>query len=196
MTTVLICDDRPSVREGLTRVMSTVPGVNRIDRVAHADELLAQYSRRPADIVLVGTHRPLLSGVTAPGLLAARRLSSAAPRAHVLVFGAVDDTDNITATVAIGAIGYVHWDASQPELIAALAHVLTITSVARSLSLTKRELQVLTWMSQGKSNGQIGRRLRLSEETVKTHARHLYRKLGVRHRAHAVAYGLRHNLVP
>ncbi|WP_284748268.1 response regulator transcription factor [Amycolatopsis sp. RTGN1] len=196
MTTVLICDDRRSVREGLTRVMSAVPGVSRIDCVAHGDELLARYSRHPADIVLVGTQRALPSGVVATGLSAAQRLSSAAPRPNVLVFGAVDDTDNITAAIAVGASGYVRWDASHPELVAALAHILVTTSETRSPSLTERELQVLQWMSQGKSNGQIGRRLRLSEETVKTHARHLYRKLGARHRAHAVAYGLRHSLVP
>jgi DNA-binding NarL/FixJ family response regulator len=196
VTTVLICDDRRSVREGLTRVMSAVPGVSRIDCVAHGDELLARYSRHPADIVLVGTQRALPSGVVATGLSAAQRLSSAAPRPNVLVFGAVDDTDNITAAIAVGASGYVRWDASHPELVAALAHILVTTSETRSPSLTERELQVLQWMSQGKSNGQIGRRLRLSEETVKTHARHLYRKLGARHRAHAVAYGLRHSLVP
>ena len=45
VTTVLICDDRRSVREGLTRVMSAVPGVHRIDCVAHGDELLARFSR-------------------------------------------------------------------------------------------------------------------------------------------------------
>ena len=55
VTTVLICDDRRSVREGLTRVMSAVPGVHRIDCVAHGDELLARFSRQPVDVVLVGT---------------------------------------------------------------------------------------------------------------------------------------------
>ena len=57
------------------------------------------------------------------------------------------------------------------------------------------ELQVLRGMSQGKSNGQIGRELYLSEDTVKTHARRLFRKLGVRDRAQAVAHGFRRGLV-
>lgn len=63
MTTVLICDDRRSVREGLTRVMSAVPGVSRIDCVAHGDELLARYTRQPVDVVLVGTQRAVPTGV-------------------------------------------------------------------------------------------------------------------------------------
>jgi DNA-binding NarL/FixJ family response regulator len=61
--------------------------------------------------------------------------------------------------------------------------------------LTERELQVLTGMSQGKSNGQIGRDLYLSEDTIKTHARRLFRKLGVNDRAQAVALGFRRGLV-
>jgi len=61
VTAVLICDDRRQVREGLTRVMSAVPGVARIDCVAHGDELLARYSRQPVDVVLVGGAGPEFS---------------------------------------------------------------------------------------------------------------------------------------
>jgi len=61
--------------------------------------------------------------------------------------------------------------------------------------LSERELQVLRGMSDGKSNGQIGRELFLSEDTVKTHARRLFRKLQVNDRAQAVALGFRHGLV-
>lgn len=197
MTTVLICDDRRSVREGLTRVMSAVPGVSRIDCVAHGDELLARYSRQPVDVVLVGTQRAVSTGVEAT-----RRLVSSNAAANVIVFGAPDDASSIAAAIAGGARGYLRWDSSRPELVAALAHTLSSTSVPAqrqpsdpAIELTDRELQVLRGMSQGKSNGQIGRELYLSEDTVKTHARRLFRKLGVRDRAQAVAYGFRSGLV-
>ncbi|WP_089155194.1 helix-turn-helix transcriptional regulator [Micromonospora sp. NBS 11-29] len=61
--------------------------------------------------------------------------------------------------------------------------------------LTERELQVLLGMAEGKSNAEIGRELFVSEDTVKTHARRLFRKLGARDRAHAVAAGFRAGLV-
>jgi DNA-binding NarL/FixJ family response regulator len=61
--------------------------------------------------------------------------------------------------------------------------------------LTEREMQVLRGMSQGQSNGEIGRELFLSEDTVKTHARRLFRKLGARDRAQAVALGFRRGFV-
>jgi DNA-binding NarL/FixJ family response regulator len=199
MRTVLICDDRRSVREGLRRVMSAVPGVQRIDCVTTADELLSRYARQSADVVFVGTQRAVASGAEA-----ARRLIAAHPRATVMVLGAPDDARSIASAVSGGARGYLRWDSARPELVAALAH--SMTSVApegrRSASgpgaatdLTEREMQVLRGMSQGKSNGQVGRELFLSEDTVKTHARRLFRKLSAADRAQAVAQGFRRGLV-
>jgi DNA-binding NarL/FixJ family response regulator len=68
-------------------------------------------------------------------------------------------------------------------------------SATRRVVLTERELQVLRGMADGKSNAEIGRELFVSEDTVKTHARRLFRKLGARDRAHAVAAGFRAGLV-
>jgi DNA-binding NarL/FixJ family response regulator len=64
-----------------------------------------------------------------------------------------------------------------------------------AVALTERELQVLRGMADGHSNAEIGRELFVSEDTVKTHARRLFRKLGARDRAHAVAAGFRAGLV-
>jgi DNA-binding NarL/FixJ family response regulator len=63
------------------------------------------------------------------------------------------------------------------------------------IELTKREVQVLVGMSNGHSNAQIGQELFLSEDTVKTHARRLFRKLGAHDRAQAVAIGLRRGII-
>jgi DNA-binding NarL/FixJ family response regulator len=199
MRTVLICDDRRSVREGLTRVMSAVPGVQRIDCVATPEDLLARYARQPVDVVFVGTQRAVSSGAEAT-----RRLVAAHHGANVIVFGAPDDAGSIASAIAGGARGYLRWDASRPELVAALASSTMGdvfptqrggTEPGATVNLTEREMQVLRGMSQGKSNGQIGRELYLSEDTVKTHARRLFRKLGVRDRAQAVAHGFRRGLV-
>jgi DNA-binding NarL/FixJ family response regulator len=65
----------------------------------------------------------------------------------------------------------------------------------RPIQLTQRELEVLSGMSQGRSNAQIGADLFLSEDTVKTHARRLFRKLEAADRAQAVAIGLRRGMI-
>lgn len=197
MTSVLICDDRRSARESLNRVMSAVPSVDEIDSVSSGDELLSRYGREPADVVLIGTQRALTTGIEAT-----RRLLAMHPSAVVIVFGSPDDTPSIAAAIACGARGFLRWDATGPELLAALANTLT-NPVSPSpggtgegdAPLTERELQVLRGMSQGHSNGEIGHELFLSEDTVKTHARRLFRKLGVRDRAQAVAVGFRRGLV-
>jgi two-component system nitrate/nitrite response regulator NarL len=69
------------------------------------------------------------------------------------------------------------------------------TGAIPGVPLTTREIEVLTGMSHGRSNAQIGAELYLSEDTVKTHARRLFRKLGANDRAQAVAIGLRRGLI-
>lgn len=64
------------------------------------------------------------------------------------------------------------------------------------LDITMRELQVLLGMSHGRSNGDIAKALFLSEDTVKSHAARLFRKLGARDRAHAVRLGFEYRLLP
>jgi DNA-binding NarL/FixJ family response regulator len=199
VTTVLVCDDRRNVREGLTRVMAAVSGVQSIDCVAQGDELMSRYARQPVDLVLVGTQRAVAAGV-----VSTRRLVAAHPKVNVIVFGAPEDAGAIVAAIAGGARGYLRWDSSRPDLVGSLAHTLTSTGVLpggprapkeQGSRLSDRELQVLVGMSQGNSNGEIGRTLFLAEDTVKTHARRMFRKLGVKDRAEAVAHGFRQGLV-
>jgi DNA-binding NarL/FixJ family response regulator len=108
--------------------------------------------------------------------------------------------------VNAGARGYLVKDASREELTTMLTQALA-DAAARGLprpvvdadaglpTLTERELQVLRGMARGRSNAEIGKELYLSEDTVKTHARRLFRKLGAADRAQAVAKGFRWGLV-
>jgi DNA-binding NarL/FixJ family response regulator len=189
VTTVLICADRRSVREGLTRVISSVAGIQRIEGAADGDELLARYAHQPADLVLVGIQRGMSRGVDAT-----RRLVAAHPRVIVLVVGAADNIGGVATAIAAGAHGYLRWDATHPGL--GMAAATAASGPADSgPQLSERELQVLVGMSQGKTNSQIGRELVLAQSTVKTHAQRLFSKFGVRDRAEAVAHGFRRGLV-
>ena len=85
-------------------------------------------------------------------------------------------------------------DADEPAETKVAPSAVSVSGVRR-LALTERELQVLRGMADGKSNAEIGRELFVSEDTVKTHARRLFRKLGARDRAHAVAAAFRAGLV-
>ena len=201
MSTVLVCDDSPLAREGLRRAVSGLPGVDRVLVASSGEECLARFGAERPDLVLVDVRMPGIGGVEA-----ARRILSVVPQASVIMMTMAEDVDGVARAVNAGARGYLVKDASREELVAMVTqalHDVAARQVPRPRHdaegglppLTERELQVLRGMSQGKSNGQIGRELYLSEDTVKTHARRLFRKLGVRDRAQAVAHGFRRGLV-
>jgi DNA-binding NarL/FixJ family response regulator len=208
VTSVLICDDHRIVREGLRQFVAAVPGVDSVETAASGEEVLARYPHEHPDLILMDVRMPGLGG-----LETTRRLVAQYPEAKVIMLTAADDRDQVAVAVTSGARGYLLKDVSHEELCAAVAHALDgldlvepslrralavrepSRSVPPQLQLTERELQVLTGMSQGKSNGAIGRELYLSEDTIKTHARRLFRKLGVNDRAQAVALGFRRGLV-
>lgn len=174
-----------------------------VQTVLATDEIHRRMAERPVDIVLVDASlaRPDPVQFT-------RAVLSRAPGTGVVFVGTFDP--RLTAmTVAAGARGVVRGGGDDGEdLVVALTQAIMLIcpgmngtgrlprqrGVGRSV-LTERELQVLRGMSEGKSNSEIGGELFVSEDTVKTHARRLFRKLGARDRAHAVAKGFQGGIV-
>jgi DNA-binding NarL/FixJ family response regulator len=235
-TTVWVYDERRRVRDDIAGRLVALPFVGRVEVVGDAAALMSRLATRMPDVLLVGTQRALDSGLTV-----ATQALRAHPRLPVLVLGAPDDAESVRAAVAVGARGYLRWDATALEMGLGLSRVglrvdgrgpapaiphqpvplasvgaataspawsgatplagaapTTVRSTVReaaAVSLSMREMQVLTGMSQGKSNAQIGRELYLSEDTIKTHARRLFRKLGAKDRAEAVATGFRRGMM-
>jgi DNA-binding NarL/FixJ family response regulator len=203
VTTVLICDDHRMIREGLQRSVQALPGVDRVDTAETGEEVLARWPAERQDLVLMDVSLPGIGG-----LETTRRLIRAHPDAHVVMLAGVGagDRDAVALAISGGARGYLQKNVSREELCAAVAtalaeHALGEAPRQRSAeapdvpSLTERELQVLHGMAQGRSNSEIGRELYLSEDTIKTHARRLFRKMGVNDRAQAVASGFRWGFV-
>jgi CheY-like chemotaxis protein len=118
--------------------MAAVPGVQRVDCVTTADELLSRYARQSADVLFVGTQRAVTSGAEAT-----RRLMAAHPRATVVVLGAPDDARSIAAAITGGARGYLRWDAARPELVAARIAEVRAAGVTVAASLSPPRTQQL-----------------------------------------------------
>lgn len=203
MATVLVCDDSAAVRENLHRVLSGVPGITRVVDAASGEEALARWPVERPSLVLMDVRMPGIGGVEA-----ARRLLARHPEALIIMVTVAEDAEGVARAVASGARGYLVKDATREEMTAAVVHALSDAVWRRPLpapravqaaesapALTERELQVLTGMSRGRSNAEIGKELFLSEDTVKTHARRLFRKLDAADRAQAVAVGFRWGLV-
>jgi DNA-binding NarL/FixJ family response regulator len=200
MSTVLVCDDSPLAREALRRAVATVAGVERVVVAGSGEECLVRFSTERPDLVLVDVRMPGIGGVET-----ARRILGAAPQSAVIMMTMAEDVDGVARAVGSGARGYLVKDASREELTAMVTQALSDVAArhaprlrpdAEGLpALTERELQVLRGMGRGRSNSEIGKELYLSEDTVKTHARRLFRKLGAADRAQAVAMGFRWGLV-
>ncbi len=204
MATVMVCDDSPLARETLRRSVATIPGVTRVLAAASGEEAVARWPVERPSLVLMDVRMPGLGGTEST-----RRLLALHPEASILMVTVAEDVDGVARAVAAGARGYIVKDASREELAATVVQAITDAAWRRSApvatvpgpgrgtqpSLTERELQVLTGMSRGRSNAEIGKELYLSEDTVKTHARRLFRKLSAADRAQAVAVGFRWGLV-
>ena len=175
-----------------------MPGVERVTAAGSGEEVLARVPIERPDLVLMDVRMPGIGGVEA-----SRRLVAAHPDAAVVMLTMGEDPEGVARAVSGGARGYVAKDASREEVATTVAMALAsgrdgiggrasrIRPAGAPPALTEREQQVLDGMSRGKSNAEIGRELYLSEDTVKTHARRLFRKVNAADRAQAVALGFR-----
>jgi two-component system nitrate/nitrite response regulator NarL len=219
MAGVVICHGSTVIRERLVVTAAGVPSFSPVRGAGSVDELTTLARRNPPIIVLLDAHLP------GPGPVEAiRRLRAITASASVVMLAVPGDEVALDRAVALGARGYLAPDVGRAELAAVAAHVLASPlagvpergttrvdpgplvgrvlvevlaqqAAREELALTKREVEVLVGMSNGRSNSQIGADLFLSEDTVKTHARRLFRKLSASDRAQAVAIGLRRGLI-
>jgi len=194
MTRVLIVDDHPIFRDGMSGLLTTLPEVEVIGAAGSAAEALTAVSQDPPDVVLMDINLPGTSGVEAT-----RQVIQVAPATAVLVVTMVDDDDTVFSALAAGARGYILKGASGDEIAAALRTVssggavfgagvanrlLTVGTTQRPIAgaqaledLTAREREVLQLLADGASNRVIARSLGLSLKTVQNHVSRILDKL-------------------
>jgi DNA-binding NarL/FixJ family response regulator len=211
---VLLVDDDDLMRAGLTAMLSSD---ETIDVVGEAPDGRAAVERaielRP-DVVLMDVRMPGLDGIAAT-----RELLSVSPDVKVVVLTTFEQDDYIFGALSAGASGFLLKRTRPEELIAAIHTVaagdsLLSPSVTRTViqrlagqpapdagaearldELTGRERDVLELIARGLSNGEIAATLVIEESTVKTHVRHILRKLRLRDRVQAVIFGYESGLI-
>lgn len=213
MSGVVVCHGTTTVRDRIVAAAHGVPALLPARGASTVEELVSLARRAMPGMVLLDAHLP-----GAGPIEAIRRLRMIDADPVVIMLAVPGDEITLDRAIALGARGYLAPDVDRSELAAVAAHSLSAAvvpqqagpvrertgAVARPGSvtkgdgtptLTKREVQVLSGMSNGHSNARIGMDLFLSEDTVKTHARRLFRKLGASDRAQAVAIGLRRGII-
>jgi DNA-binding NarL/FixJ family response regulator len=202
---LLIADDHPVVRDGLKAMLSTQPDLEVVGEATTGTEAVAHARTLRPDVVLMDLQMPDLDG---PDAIAALREQQ--PQVHVLVVTTYGTDADITRAIDAGATGYLLKDAPREQLFGAIRaaargeSVLSPSVATRVLgrmrapaegALSPRELDILVAVARGLSNKQIGRRLYVSEATVKTHLLRIFGKLGVDDRTAAVTVALERGII-
>jgi DNA-binding NarL/FixJ family response regulator len=197
---IVLVDDHAIVRQGLRSILERERDLRIVGEASTADEAMAVVERtRPAVVLL---DLKLSTGADSQGLELCSRLTTRYPGLGVLVLTTFLDDNLVAQAIHRGARGYVIKDVDTTELVRAIRAVVrkesafdsrSAAAMVRSLrvqpdqpAFTERELNVLELLAHGLSNKEIGKRLYISETTVKFHVRNLMRKLNAASRAEAV----------
>jgi DNA-binding NarL/FixJ family response regulator len=199
---VLCVDDHPTIRAGIATIVNHRTDMRLIGAASSAREGIRMCCQLRPDVTLMDLQLPDLSGIEA--LIAIR---SEFPKARVLILTTFDREVDIRRALQAGAAGYLLKSASRKELLAAIQNVhLGRRSVAPEIAiqlveylsytpLSQREIEVLGHLAGGNRSKDIGRILFISEETVKSHVRHIIEKLGANDRTHAVAIAVQRGII-
>ena len=202
---VVVADDHPVYREGLTMVLGSLAGVEVVGEAGDGHEAVRLAEELSPDVVLMDLSMPGLGGVEATREVVAR-----CPATQVLVLSMHEGADSVLAALRAGARGYLVKGATKQEIARALHDVAAggavfggtvaeqvLTRVRESARttrrgaesfphLTDRELEVLDLVAAGLSNAAIASRLYLSDKTVRNVVSNVLAKVGARDRAAAI----------
>jgi DNA-binding NarL/FixJ family response regulator len=201
--TTLIVDDHEVVREGLRLSLSRAPHIRVIGEAADGAAAVELAERRKPHVVIMDVRMPGMDGLEATKLLAER-----APESKVLIFTAYSERSLLGRGLESGAKGYILKEAPHQTLVRAIEKVAQgegyvdpalmpafLTGKDSSEMLTTREREILQLLADGMSNADVAQRLFISQETVKSHVRHILTKLEADTRTHAVAIALREAII-
>lgn len=182
MLRIVIADDHPVVRDGLSALFATVDECAVVGQATDGAEAVALVAAERPDVVLMDLAMPRMDGIEAT-----RRLTTAYPATTVLVLTMSDDDASVRAALRAGARGYLLKDASQEEVLAAVraaaqGQLVFGTSIAPAVAsllfpearpqpvpfpqLTPREREILALLADGLGNQAIAHRLGVKAKTV------------------------------
>jgi DNA-binding NarL/FixJ family response regulator len=206
LTRLAIVEDNATMRNTLITLIDSTPGYRCVCACNSAEEALIQIPQNFPDVVLMDIHLPGQSGIACTA-----RLTDQLPELQVIMLTVYKDTKLIFQALKAGACGYVLKRSRPVEILDAIAEVRTggapmtgeiARMVVRSFmvknggnpeteGLSPREMEILTLLSEGLANKEIGVRLNISAGTVRSHLLRIFKKLHVHCRAEAVSKYLR-----
>jgi DNA-binding NarL/FixJ family response regulator len=199
----LIVDDHEVVREGLRLSLSRAPHIRVVGEAGDGQAAVELAQRRRPDVVIMDVRMPGMDGLEATKLL-----TEQVPDSKVLIFTAYSEKSLLSRGLESGAKGYILKEAPHQTLVRAIEKVAAgegyvdpalmpafLAGKDQSDMLTGREREILQLLADGMSNADVAGKLFISQETVKSHVRHILTKLEADTRTHAVAIALREAII-
>ncbi|MFD3550778.1 response regulator [Streptomyces goshikiensis] len=206
MVRVVIADDEPLIRAGIRMILTSAPDIEVVAEAANGREAVELARAHAPDVMLLDIQMPVMDGLTALG-----ELGRAAPEVRALILTTFGEKENVLRALGQGGAGFLLKDSAPGELIgavraaaagdaylspAATRHVVDQLASGqaagrgeaarrRVAELSERERGVLALLGEGLSNADAGRRLHMSEATVKTYVSRILSKLGCENRVQA-----------
>lgn len=208
MIRVIVVDDHPVVCEGLAAILGDQPEFRVLAQVLSGEEALLAAERHRFDVAVIDARLPGLSGAET-----CRALLALYPTSRVVILTSFPNEGVMLTALDAGAAGFLVKESDPTILLRAVravaageryidpklaAKFAALTSEGRRLrgphNLTPQEMRVLELLPRGLTNREIGLRLTIGEQTVKTHLHHAMRKLGAHDRAEAASIAVREGL--
>jgi len=203
---VMVIDDHPTFREGLTRLLREETDMEIIATLGDGMQALESARDLKPDVAVMDISMPRLNGIEA-----AKQIREVSPDTAIIMVSAFNYPSYVLACLRAGAVGYLMKDASLYKVISAIRMVhagdsvfdLNVTGkilrrlaagkveMSRDQELHPREMQVLNLAARGSGNKEIGHQLSISERTVQTHLVNIFRKLQVSSRTEAIIHALK-----
>lgn len=211
---VMIVDDHSLIREGLRRLLELEEDIDVTGQASNGREAVEIALTLKPDVVLMDINMPLKNGLEAIKELRAINCPS-----KIVVITIHGHQEYLLEAIRLGAAGYVMKDAEVDEILEAIRTVhngktyiqpsltnivlkendgtafATYKNRAKDDNLTRREIQVLLLIADGKNNREIADNLYISEKTVKNHVSNLFKKIDVSDRTQAAVYAYKNKIV-
>ncbi|MBF0378921.1 MAG: response regulator transcription factor [Desulfamplus sp.] len=212
--TLILADDHPMVRKGLSAFLTTAKDIEVMAVASGGMEVVSAARKHVPDVVLLDLLMP-----DQPALETVRQIKKVSPRSQIIMLTSHEGDEYVVPLTQAGAISYILKDISPEELInavrkAAVGESTISPRVAKTLvmvvtqarvtktredqlyeDLTEREMEVLHCIAEGLSNMDIATRLNISQKTVKSHVSNILSKLYLTDRTQAAVYAWREGIV-
>lgn len=210
---LIIADDHPLIREGVKQILSIYSDLQIVGEASNGQEALDLLKKLPCDLLLLDINMPLLSGIEVLKIIKVNY-----PDLKILLLTVENDFHTLKEAIDLKVDGYILKDSAGTTLITAIRHILDGDKfIDQSLTkhvfhilqepvyepaqidnpfenLSRREKEILFYLSKGFSNKEIASVLSLQEKTIRNYITNLFKKIDVQDRVQATIYALTHHL--